>query len=366
MECNNQSTAVIAENYTNVVVTKLYSIYNRVNEKFREKYQKQFDTQIKLELSYSININGSAFWIFLLNGFIWLIGGFQICNNLMTLGTVVALADYQNILISPFNFFCKFNNGYQETQIVMDYPEEEGIFQIEETKDYIKTITFSNMDFQYQNREEVLKNVNLTMKQGNVYAFVGESGCGKSTIAKLLVGLYKPVSGQITMNDKNIEDMTIGTLREKVGYVPQDSLFYEDSILNNILFGKEKDMAEVEEYGRQIDIYQDIMKMPEGWNTVLNSGTTNISGGQKKRLDLLRIFLQEKDVIIFDESTASLDVDRRALLFDYVKKIRNHKIVIFITHNMEECNQFDTIFTIKNKQISEVSKQDIESLYGAE
>lgn len=365
MDCNKEATGVITENFVNVMVTKIYSLYNKVNNRFNKKYENQFRNQMKLELTYSLNINLSAFWIYLLTAFVWIIGGFQICYGVMTLGTLIALTNYQNILISPMNFFCRFNNGYQETCIainrlkeVLDYKEENRESKMEPLENNIDSIIFSNMSFQYCNREEVLDNINMQLEKGKVYAFLGESGCGKSTIAKLLVGLYTPTTGNILINHNSILDIGVEYLRSKIGYVPQDSLFYEDSIINNIKYDdKIKDDALIE-MSKNLDLYDEILHMPNKWDTILNSGTTNVSGGQKKRIDLLRMFLKNSDVLIFDESTASLDIDRRKLLFNYIGTIKKDKIIIFITHNTEECEYFDTIYTIKNKNVFEISNDN--------
>lgn len=207
MNCNKVTTADFTENFNNVLITKLYALYNKVNEKFKAKYEKQYRTNVKLELVYSMNINISAFWIYILSALIWLIGGIGVCIGKTTLGTVLTLANYQGVMISPVNFFCQFNNGYQETCIAINRISE--IFEFEE-EDYtmnpcyenseIEEIDFSHISFQYLNRGEVLYDVNLHMKRGEIYAFIGESGCGKSTIAKLLVGLYPPDTGEIRVN----------------------------------------------------------------------------------------------------------------------------------------------------------------------
>ena len=152
-------------------------------------------------------------------------------------------------------------------------------------------------------------------------------------------------------------------LRKRIGYVPQDSLFFEDTIINNVLLDIQIEQGIVEEKSKKIDLSDEIENMAGGWNTVLNFGTTNISGGQKKRIDLLRVFLRKFDVLIFDESTASLDVDRRKLLFEYIDTIKKEKIIIFITHNMEECEHFDTIFTIADKRIVTVQKENMKKDY---
>ena len=115
---------------------------------------------------------------------------------------------------------------------MLDYKEENHELSMGHLGKDIEHITFSNMSFQYNNREKVLNNVNIQLEKGQVYAFIGESGCGKSTIAKLLVGLYSPTSGEIFINQDSIQKIGVEYLRSKIGYIPQDSLFYGVKIVN--------------------------------------------------------------------------------------------------------------------------------------
>jgi len=127
--------------------------------------------------------------------------------------------------------------------------------------------------------------------------------------------------------------------------------------------GKETEEDKVIELSKLLDVYDDVTKLPEQWNTSLNSGTSNLSGGQKKRLDVLRALLRESDVLIFDESTASIDLERRKKLFDILQKEKKDKIIVCITHNVEECSQFDYIFGVKNKTVYPVSANNLASAY---
>lgn len=105
------------------------------------------------------------------------------------------------------------------------------------------------------------------------------------------------------------------------------------------------------------------MSLPEKWNTELNAGTSNLSGGQKKRLDVLRALLRDSDVIIFDESTASIDIERRKKLFEILEKIKKDRIILFITHNIEECYHFDNIYAIKNKEVQAINSNNLAEAY---
>jgi len=117
------------------------------------------------------------------------------------------------------------------------------------------------------------------------------------------------------------------------------------------------------ENSKLLDLYEDIIKLPNQWDTMLNSGTSNLSGGQKKRLDVLRALLRDSEVIIFDESTASLDLERRKRLFKVLDQIKKDKIIICITHNLEECVHFDQVFGVRDKRVYPVDANNLLEAY---
>ncbi|MCP1103354.1 ABC-type bacteriocin/lantibiotic exporter with double-glycine peptidase domain [Aequitasia blattaphilus] len=369
MKWNEKALSSLAENYTNVLITKIYSAYEYVNQKFKEIYSSQYRNQIKLEVVYSVNINSGGLLIYLLAAFIWLLGGFSVISGQLTVGAITALINYQGMLVSPMSFFAEFNNSYQSTVIAMkrlysvlayEEEEEKGI-QIEEDK--ISSIRFNDVDFEYIKGSSVLEKINVELKQGEVAAFIGGSGCGKSSMVKMILRLYDPKEGEILINNQKINDLSVKTLRDRIAFVAQESLFYEGSIIENINIGNKRNHAKQIEYSKLLDLYEEIDNLPDKWNTVLNSGTSNLSGGQKKRLDVLRALLKESDILIFDESTASIDVERRKLLFQLVDKIKKDKIVVFITHNIEECKFFDNIYAVKNKTVQQVNLENVIEAY---
>lgn len=368
MEKNEEAIGVLSENYRNVLITKLYGAYDTVCEKFERVYMKQYKSQMALELTYSININSGSLLNYLLSLAIWIIGGIGIFVSNLTIGTVTALINYQRMLVAPLTFFAEFNNSYQSTLIamkrlmhVLEYEEETA--EGNPIEKPIEKIKFSNTTFKYLKSDEILRGINVELKRGNIYGFIGGSGCGKSTLVKMLLGLYMPAEGSIQIDGKPIQSISLTSLRERIGFVAQDSLFYQGTIIENLRMGRGTEEDKVIELSKLLDVYDDVTKLPEQWNTSLNSGTSNLSGGQKKRLDVLRALLRESDVLIFDESTASIDLERRKKLFDILQKEKKDKIIVCITHNVEECSQFDYIFGVKNKTVYPVSANNLASAY---
>lgn len=349
MECNEEAIGSLTENYRNVLITKLYSAYEYVNEKFHANYTKQYNTQMNLEVVYSVNINSGGLLIYLLADLIWLIGGFGIINGVLTIGTVTALINYQGMLISPMAFFSEFNNSYQGTVIalkrlysVLCFEEENNEGTVIRSNN-IEKVDFHDVSFRYRKDVPVLDNVNIQLRKGTIVGFIGGSGCGKSSLVKMLLRLYAPYKGTISIDGEKIQDISINSLRNRIAFVAQDSLFFRGSILENLKMGNVVDNTKLIEYSKLLDLYDEIVCLPKKWDTELNAGTSNLSGGQKKRLDVLRALMKESDIIIFDESTASIDIERRKRLFEILDKIKQEKIIIFITHNM----QWYTVITLK-------------------
>lgn len=369
MACNEEAINSITENFKNVLITKLYSAYEYVNHKFNEIYTRQYKNQIQLELIYSVNLNSGGLLAYFLAAIIWIIGGFGVLAGRLTIGTVTALINYQGMLIAPMAFFSEFNNSYQSTVIAMKrlysilLYEEESIEGKALADHKIDIIHFTDVDFQYAENAPVLRGVNLELKKGKMTAFIGGSGCGKSSLVKMILKLYPPKGGEIRINRQSLNEISVISLRERISFVAQDSLFFKGSILENLRMGERLEDDRLIECSRLLDLYDEIMDLPEKWETELNAGTSNLSGGQKKRLDVLRALLRDSDVIIFDESTASIDMERRKKLFQILEKIKQEKIIIFITHNIEECSHFDNIYAVKNKSVMPVHHQNLSEAY---
>lgn len=369
MECNEEAIGSLTENYRNVLITKLYSAYEYVNEKFHANYAKQYNTQMNLEVVYSVNINSGGLLIYLLAGLIWLIGGFGIINGVLTIGTVTALINYQGMLISPMAFFSEFNNSYQGTVIALKrlysvlYFEEENNEGTAIRSNNIEKVEFHDVSFRYRKDVPVLDHVNIQLRKGNIVGFIGGSGCGKSSLVKMLLRLYAPYKGTISIDGEKIQDISINSLRNRIAFVAQDSLFFRGSILENLKMGNVVDNTKLIEYSKLLDLYDEIVRLPKKWDTELNAGTSNLSGGQKKRLDVLRALMKESDIIIFDESTASIDIERRKRLFEILDKIKQEKIIIFITHNIEECVYCDQIYAVKNQSVEQISYKNLSEAY---
>lgn len=364
MELNSKSIEKVTENYNNVKLTKLYNAYKYTIDSFRSSYKNYYKNSIKLEVEYSLNINISAIILFISLGLLWLVGGYKVIQGEITIGLMTAMISYQSMLLSPMRGFSEFNNRFQETLVslnrvysILDY--DENVLGNENITEDINSITFKNVEFSYNSNKRILKNINIDIKSNEITAIVGLSGSGKSTIVELITGFYTPNSGNVYINDKDINRLDIDSLRENISLVTQDSLFFKGTILENLNISRLNDYDNIMNLSKKLDLYNEIYNLPLGLNTVLSSGGNNLSGGQKKRIDILRALLKESSIVIFDESTASLDEIRRERILDLMNEIKKDKIVIFISHNLNELINADTVYIFEDGELHNIN--DIET-----
>ncbi|MDE5820756.1 MAG: ABC transporter ATP-binding protein/permease [Lachnospiraceae bacterium] len=218
------------------------------------------------------------------------------------------------------------------------YPVEQG----EEIKT-IDSIEIENLSYHYPEQEALLKNVNLTARQGERIAIVGKSGCGKTTLLKLLVGLLNMDEGKILYSGIDINQIKISGLHKRIGFILQNSRLYNMSIKENLLLANpEATKQDIEEACRKACILDFIQKLSDGFNTVVGENGSKLSGGQRQRIVLARAFLMDVDVYIFDEATSAIDQYSEKLINDAIANMNKDKIIIIVAHresSIQLCNR---------------------------
>ena len=217
-------------------------------------------------------------------------------------------------------------------------------------KKEFKSLKINNLNFSYIEQKNVLNNVNLSIKKGDVVGVIGNSGAGKSTLIDIIIGLLNPTQGEVYFNDLKLKDNDNSWLNI-IGYVPQEIFILDDTLLNNITFGSEgkrNTKSQVSNLIELLELKEFVNSLPEGLNTNLNERGTRISGGQKQRIGIARALYNNPDIIILDEATNALDKNLEHKILKNIKKLEN-KTIIIISHNLESfkenCNQ---VFEIKD------------------
>jgi subfamily B ATP-binding cassette protein MsbA len=259
-----------------------------------------------------------------------------------------------NDLIQVQNEISKCDKSYKRIIDIIDKPTIiQGIFI---PKHFTPSISFSNISFKYQKSPTpILNNFNFFINPYNKIAIIGSSGCGKSTLAKLLLGLLKIDEGSIYINGINIEHYDNRWLKNKIGYVAQDTILFSDTIANNISIGLEnKSIKDIEEASKLANADEFISKLPNKYDTNLE-GTelSSLSGGQKQRISIARALIRKPEIIIFDEATSALDPYCEEIVQKTIKDCfeKNNATMIVIAHRKSALEIVNTVYKLENSKL---------------
>jgi len=216
-------------------------------------------------------------------------------------------------------------------------PPKEG----KEAVEFKEKIELKNISFEYIKGKKVLENINLNINKGDKIAFIGESGSGKSTLVDLIIGLYKPISGNIIIDDIELNSENIRAYRSKVGYIPQSIYLFDGTVGENVAFGYEYDKEKIIEVLKKANIY-DFLSTKEGIDTLVGDGGIQLSGGQKQRIGIARALYSNPEILVLDEATSSLDNETESKIMDEIYEVSGDKTLLIIAHRLstvERCER---------------------------
>ena len=220
-------------------------------------------------------------------------------------------------------------------------------------------IEFKNVTFAYNEGRKVLKNISLTVPHGKTVALVGPSGGGKTTLCHLIPRFYEVESGSVTVDGHDVRDVTLRSLRGSIGIVQQDVFLFAASIKDNIRYGRlDATDDEIVEAAKAAEIHDDIMKMPEGYDTVVGERGITLSGGQKQRVSIARIFLKNPPILILDEATSALDSATEAKISAALERLSEGRTTVIIAHRLSTVRGADEIMVINEDGIVERGTHD--------
>ena len=216
-------------------------------------------------------------------------------------------------------------------------------------------VEFENLDFAYNSERDVLKNLNLSVKQGEMVALVGRSGSGKTTLVNLIPRFYDATNGSIKIDGIDTRDYDVYTLRKNIGVVPQETFLFSGSVRDTIIYGKRNASdEEIEKALRMANAYNFVMELPQGLNTEVGERGVLLSGGQKQRLAIARAILENPPIMILDEATSALDTESERLVQDALDKLMTNRTTFVIAHRLSTILHADKIVVMENGEIMEV------------
>lgn len=295
--------------------------------------------------------------------FIVLYGGYLILNKRSDLngGQFIAyIAIFSQIMRPAKSISDSFSNihsgiaaGERVLALIDEKPQITDAPNATAIKEFNEGIHFNNVSFSYPGRD-VLKSINLTVPKGKTVALVGPSGGGKSTLMDLIPRFIEPQSGEILIDDHNIQDVTMNSLRSLMGVVNQESILFNDSIYNNIAFGKTGVTQEqVEAAARIANAHNFIIETENGYNTNIGDRGTKLSGGQRQRICIARAVLNNPPIMLLDEATSALDTESEKLVQEALNNLMKNRTSLIIAHRLSTIQNADNIIVLENGVIVE-------------
>lgn len=278
-------------------------------------------------------------------------------NSHLSIGSVVALITLIDNAYTPIAIFnviyvqYKLNKtAWRRFTGLLDLKEDTQLGQGADFTALLNKICIEDLSFSYENKE-VLQSVSLTIKKGEKIAFVGESGSGKSTLIKILIGLLKYEKGDIFFDGEPLKNISLESLYEKVSYLSQDTPVFDGTIKENLVFDREVSEADIYVSLENTQLLSVFASLDKGLETRIGEKGTCLSGGEKQRLALARLWFDNPDIVVLDEATSALDNVTESIVMKNVLKQIHHATVIAVAHRLTSIREFDKIFVFKNGRI---------------
>jgi len=295
-------------------------------------------------------------------------GGLRVAAGEATAGTLMSFLAAVIMLYEPVKRLSGANNQIQQglaaAERIFDILDEEIIVSdIEGAKtfnDFQHAISFEDVGLCYAGADKaVLNNINLEIKAGQVVALVGRSGAGKSSLANLVPRFIDVTDGRVLLDGFDVRELTQQSLRQQIALVTQDVILFNDTVLNNIAYGHEAiDRERVETIAKAANAHEFIMKLPQGYETMVGERGVILSGGQRQRLSLARALLKDAPILILDEATSSLDTESEQLVQQAIDRLMAGRTVLVIAHRLSTIRHADCIVVLDDGGITQMGRHD--------
>lgn len=354
----NEETGYLIQSLTGIRTVKSMAVEQSVRwqweELFGKSIKKNFSGQL---IGNTLQIVSATIETIITTALLWF-GAWQVIQNQLTIGQLVAFNMLMGNVISPFQRLTVVWNELQEVLIAFERindvvdadPEEDLLHDIRQHLPPIQGhIQFKDVTFRYQSTSDVntLENIAFEALPGQTIALVGRSGSGKTTMAKLMLGLYPPSAGQILVDGFDVSSLSLGSLRQQIGVVDQDTFMFGGTIRENISLGRPgADLEQVIEAARQAGAHQFIKELPMGYETQIGEGGGMLSGGQRQRLAIARALLGNPPVLIFDEATSHLDAESERVIQTNLTEVLQERTTLVIAHRLSTVQNADLILVL--------------------
>lgn len=347
------------ENITGVRVVKAYSQEEYEIEKFTVANEEYKEQNIIVGLIWGKYFPILEIITSIISIIIFLYGGSMVIKNKVSLGTLIAFQGYLSMIIMPLRSVGMAINIIERANISSErvfgllwtpikIKSKDTPFKVEKGK-----IEFSNVYFKHFGND-ILKNINITIQPNTKIAFMGPTGAGKSSIINLIPRFYDAYKGKVLVDDIDVREYNLYTLRNAISIIPQETFLFSDTIANNIAYGNPKaSLEEIIEAAKVAQAHDFIMELPNGYNTLVGERGIGLSGGQKQRVAIARALLKKSKIMILDDATSAVDMETEYLIQKGLDEYLKDSTVIIIAHRISSVKNCDMIYYIENGEIIE-------------
>ena len=358
---NSKATSILHDIIKGIRVVKSFGNEEGEIKKFSDISRKLADVSASNEKYWAVTYPLIGNFIALGEFLVLIIGGKMVLDGRLTIGELTRFNLYLAYLYAPLRWMSMFPRRLADctTSLVKIYEildEEQALVATETPKDFdaSKDIKFENVTFGYKSYEPVLKNVDFTIKSGEMVGLVGHSGAGKSTVINLCMRLYDPGLGKITIGGVDIKDIPQKELRDNIGVVFQETYLFSGSIYDNIAYARlNATPDEVIAAAKAANAHEFITKLPDGYNTVIGENGHSLSGGERQRVSIARAILKNPRILILDEATSSLDPETEIKIQEALSRLIEGRTTIAIAHRLATLKNADRLIVIEKGRIAE-------------
>lgn len=355
-------TSLLQESISSIRVVKSFVRENYEIDRFRVENELNFKATMKNVQQTSLLTPTVEFLAAVAVTLIVWFGGYEVVNGIMSAGALVAFLTYAVNLANPVKRLSRIYGKLQKAMAAID--RIFGVLDLKETvndkPDAIElpqvkgNVSVENVTFSYDGIHNALENVSFEVKSGQMIAFVGPSGAGKSTIANLIPRFYDVTSGSIKIDGFDIRDVKVDLLREQIGIVPQETLLFSTTVMENIRYGRlDATDDEVIAAAKAANADKFIRDLPEGYQTKIGERGLNLSGGQRQRMAIARAMLKNPQILILDEATSALDTESEKIVQSALDELMKGRTSFVIAHRLSTIFAADKIFVIDKGKICE-------------
>jgi subfamily B ATP-binding cassette protein MsbA len=359
--------AKLQDNLSGIRVIQAFAREDLEYERFSKESERYYHARVKGIRYWSIFFPAIRFFGAMGTVIVLGVGSIMVVRDQLTIGTLVAFLAYIASIYDPLNRLTEVDNIFQEA-----IAAGERIFELlDETTDVKDApdaidlpalrgeMAFDQVHFRYGSGDQVLHSISFTMAPGEVVALVGPSGAGKTSIANLICRFYDPSQGTVSVDGYDLRHIKLASLRRRVAVVLQDSFLFNNTVAENLLYGK-PDAAEKELVAAAgaANAHDFIMQLPDGYETEIGERGVKLSGGQKQRLALARAILADPRILILDEATSSVDAEAEYLIQQALERVLKGRTALVIAHRLSTIRNADKIIVLDRGRIAEVGNHD--------